>query len=65
MKNIKILLSSLILIGLVACNSRKKADEKEPEVIPPNSVELTADQIKTAGIQLGNTEIRNIGKTIR
>jgi len=65
MKNIKILLSSLILIGLVACNSRKKADEKEPEVIPPNSVELTADQIKTAGIQLGNTEIRNIGKTIK
>ncbi len=65
MKKIRIMLAFLVLISLIACNSKKKVEEtNEHEVIPPNSVELTADQIKTAGIQLGSTEIRDIGKTL-
>ena len=65
MKNLRILLASFILINVIACNSKKNTEEKEAEVIPPNSVELTADQIKTAGIELGNVETLNIGKTLK
>lgn len=64
MENFKIALVSILLLGMISCNSKKKTEEKEPEILPPNSVELNADQIKTAGIQLGKIETRNIGKTI-
>jgi cobalt-zinc-cadmium efflux system membrane fusion protein len=57
---------SLFLLPLLlfSCNSGKSAVEAE-EVLPEDVVELRADQIKLAGVELGSAEMRTIGNSVR
>jgi RND family efflux transporter MFP subunit len=69
MKNI-FFISCLISL-LIACNSKKEeAPKEEPKAIQeekeePNIVELTAAQMKTANIELGTIEMKNLKTSIR
>ena len=59
----------LIMMSLItACGSKKTEQEKAEEVheeIQSNIVSLTAIQIKTAGIELGTIELKNLKNSIR
>ena len=67
MRICKINLIHLIIgiLFLVSCSGKKREQVKEHEVLPPNIVELNADQYRSSGIRLGiieNHMIRNILK---
>jgi RND family efflux transporter MFP subunit len=58
----------LSIISLVACNSKKAepvVQEEHHEETQTNSVTLTDVQMKTAGIELGTIELKNLKKSIR
>ena len=54
--------SFALVIALTACNGSATTGEesKEVEVIPEDIVEMRADQIKMANIQLGKIEARTL-----
>lgn len=55
----KILFGTLLFAQFViGCKNNKKAEEHE--ILPPNTVEMNDDQIKMAGIQLGQVEMRTM-----
>jgi len=62
---------SVIILGLIisteSCNSGDKAGTGsiEPEVLPEDIVELRADQIKLATIELGNVEMRSLSNILK
>jgi RND family efflux transporter MFP subunit len=58
----------LSIISLVACNSKKAetvVQEEHHEETQTNSVSLTDVQMKTAGIELGTIELKNLKTSIR
>jgi len=58
--------SIFLLLALISCNSGKKAEIAVPaEVIPENIVEMRADQIKLANIQIGSLEVRSMSGTLQ
>jgi len=61
------ILIPLIIISLVACNHAKKpiATTEAEEVIPEDIVEMRADQIELADIQLGTIEMRSLSNTLK
>jgi RND family efflux transporter MFP subunit len=63
--NISILI--FIIISLGSCSQGEKAlkEESESEIIPEDIVEMRADQIKMAGIQLGSVEYRNLKSELK
>ena len=68
MKRIKIVLYILIIsvLYMSGCKSTAKPEEKtEHEVLAPNTVELTGEQVKTANIQLGKVEQRSMSSTLK
>ena len=68
--NLKSYIYVLILAAanLTACNRSQPAEaeaEAPEKAESPNSVSLTATQIKTAGIQFGNVEMKNLATAIK
>ena len=68
--NLKSYIYVLILAAanLTACNRSQPAEaeaEAPEKAESPNSVSLTAMQIKTAGIQFGNVEMKNLATAIK
>lgn len=65
------IISPIIILALVlsftSCNEKKKAvvETKAAEVIPEDIVEMREDQIKLAGIQSGNIELRSLSGTLK
>lgn len=57
--------SILLLIALISCNGGKKAEIETEEVIPENIVEMRADQIKLANIEMGSFEFRSMSGTLK
>jgi len=58
----------LIVLALTACTQQDKPKEEEKkEAVPEatNTVSLTANQIKTAGIELGTIEMKNLATAIK
>ena len=59
----------IVLAGtVISCNQQKKPGEEAKEKAAPeavNTVILTANQIKTAGIQLGTIEMKNLATAIK
>lgn len=57
----------VFIVGLVACSKNQSAEKTEPATPEeaPNIVSLTTAQIKTAGIELGKIEQRQISGTIK
>ncbi|MDD4604329.1 MAG: efflux RND transporter periplasmic adaptor subunit [Bacteroidales bacterium] len=57
----------LLIFFLSGCNGGKKADQKskEAETLPPDVVELRADQIKLASIETGVIEIRSLSGSLK
>lgn len=61
-------ITTLLLIALIACNGTpKKVEESKEaeEVIPENIVELRADQVKLANIEMGSIEMRSMSGTLK
>jgi len=60
-------LSLILIITFVSCSGNKKASEetKEVEIIPEDIVEMRADQIKLANIELGKIEMRSLSGTLK
>jgi hypothetical protein len=62
-------LLTLLTIITLACSSNKtepaKAEEEHHEEAPGNFVSLTEEQIKTASIELGKIELKNLKTAIR
>jgi RND family efflux transporter MFP subunit len=58
---------SLSLFTLISCNGGKKTAEevKKAEVIPGDIVEMRADQVKLACIELGKIEMRSLTGTLK
>jgi cobalt-zinc-cadmium efflux system membrane fusion protein len=58
---------SLILFAFSSCSSGKKtnAETKEAEVIPEDIVEMRADQIKLANVEIGAIEMRSLSGTLK
>jgi cobalt-zinc-cadmium efflux system membrane fusion protein len=56
-----------VIISTISCSKGEKqiAANTPAEVIPEDIVEMRADQIKLAKIELGNIEMRLIGKTLK
>ena len=70
MKNNKFISSIIptILFGLmISCSGGKKAgpEVKEAEVLPPDIVELRADQVKLANIETGTIELRSLSGNLK
>jgi membrane fusion protein, heavy metal efflux system len=63
--------TSIIFLGLIiylgSCTNEKKpvVKTKVAEVLPENIVELRADQIKLANIELGTIEMQSLGKVLK
>ena len=58
----------LSIISLTACNSKKAepvVQEEHHEETQTNTVSLTNVQMKTAGIELGTIELKNLKTSIR
>lgn len=62
MKNIFVIL--IIIVSLTSCGSHK-TEETEATVAIETSVSLTDAQFKSAGIQIGNIEMKNISTTLK
>ena len=61
-------ITTLLLIALIACNGAPKKVEvskEAEEVIPENIVEMRADQIKLANIEMGSIEMRSMSGTLK
>jgi cobalt-zinc-cadmium efflux system membrane fusion protein len=60
---------SIILFGLIlllsSCNNGNKQSETAIELLPEDIVELRADQIKLAGVELGAAEMRSLGNIMK
>jgi RND family efflux transporter, MFP subunit len=59
---------SAFIIATTSCNGGKKAEakiEKEEEVLPEDIVELRADQIKLAEIELGKIGMHSLSGTLK
>jgi cobalt-zinc-cadmium efflux system membrane fusion protein len=67
LKYIKIAIFSGLLILTVSCTKGGKqvVDTKIGEVIPADIVEMRADQIKLANIELGSLEMRPLGNVLK
>lgn len=64
--NNKYAIFACTLLAFISCNTRVKDPEvKEPEVLPDNLVELSADQFKVAGIEFGAVEPKNLSNTLK
>jgi cobalt-zinc-cadmium efflux system membrane fusion protein len=65
-QSVLVLLSGLIIL-LGSCGKKEKSASGSPgsEIIPEDIVEMRADQIKLADIQLGTIEMRSLGKMIK
>lgn len=57
--------SIFLLLALISCNGAKKTEITTEEVIPEQIVEMRADQIKLANIELGAFEQRSMSGTIQ
>lgn len=58
----------LILLAVTSCTQQEKPKEEATEASAPeaiNRVSLTANQIKTAGIELGTIEMKNLATAIK
>jgi membrane fusion protein, heavy metal efflux system len=63
---IKQLLTLIILfLAMISCGKGKKTEEAKEETLPDNIVEMRADQIKLAKIELGKVEMRSLAATIK
>ena len=74
MKKLKIYLIALFgMIHFISCNNLNKSENNKEDAPEPNSVEnknengvsLTADQIKTIGIELGEIEQKELTNSIK
>ncbi len=70
MKSYKIIIAPvmLIILGmLLSCGGGKKNNEAEKpaEVLPPDIVELRADQVKLANIETGSIELRSLSGNLK
>jgi membrane fusion protein, heavy metal efflux system len=64
-RNIYIILTGILFL-FNCCGTRPKdAEAKEAEVLPDNIVELNADQFKTAGVEFGVIEPKNLSNTLK
>lgn len=59
-----IIIMGLILL-LVSCNKKNKPAVISAEVLPENIVELRADQIKLARVEMGTVEMRTMGNILK
>ena len=64
MKYAAIILSMAVAVAITACNGGKTA-QTESEEHHSEEIELTAEQIKTVGIELGTVEMKNLGSVVR
>ncbi|MGE5424404.1 MAG: efflux RND transporter periplasmic adaptor subunit [Syntrophothermus sp.] len=68
MKNLKfnryLLLLPLFILILASCGSKKESKENE-EVVPDDIVEMRADQVKLAGIELGQIGMQSLSGTMK
>ncbi|MEI7677578.1 MAG: efflux RND transporter periplasmic adaptor subunit, partial [Bacteroidales bacterium] len=55
----------VITIALLSCKGGQKSTEKEEENLPEDIVELRADQIKLANIELGSFEMRSMSGSLK
>ncbi|MDP2723715.1 MAG: hypothetical protein Q8O72_13245, partial [Bacteroidales bacterium] len=70
MKKYQILLSIMlfgIVIATISCKDQKaaNAENQEEEILPEDIVELRADQIELANIELGHFELKSLGQTLK
>lgn len=67
MKKVKFVIIALIIcISNFCCKSNDETPKiEEHEVLPPNTVEMNAEQIKTADIQLGSAEMKQITSKLK
>jgi membrane fusion protein, heavy metal efflux system len=58
---------SSLIIALISCNGGKKSgnETKETEVLPEDIVEMRADQIKLANIEMGAIETRSLSGSLK
>lgn len=66
MKRLVLIISIIIL--LVACGKKeavKVKEEEHPKETPGNMVSLTAVQFKTAGVEIGTIELKNLKTSIK
>ncbi|MFZ4455805.1 MAG: efflux RND transporter periplasmic adaptor subunit [Bacteroidales bacterium] len=65
-QSIKTISACLVMsIALLSCKGGQKSTEKEEENLPENIVELRADQIKLANIELGSFEMRSMSGSLK
>jgi membrane fusion protein, heavy metal efflux system len=64
---IKFFIFGGLLIALISCNGANKevSEASNTEVLPADIVEMRADQIKLANIELGSVEKRSLGKVLK
>jgi len=60
-----IILGLLIFFGACTHGSKPVSERAKVEALPEDIVELRDDQIKLAGIQLGEVEIRSLGNSLK
>jgi cobalt-zinc-cadmium efflux system membrane fusion protein len=67
LSNIKLVIIVGLLTTIASCTKGGKQDiaPKNTEVLPEDIVEMRADQIKLANIELGNVEIRALGNILK
>jgi cobalt-zinc-cadmium efflux system membrane fusion protein len=64
--NLVLLIVVITVFYIVGCKSNAKTEKiSEHEVLPPNTVEFSVEQYKTAGIQLGKVEQRLISNVLK
>lgn len=61
----KIIYVLLCGVMLTACNSKKEAPDKEEKKSSSNTIILTAEQFKAAGIELGSAEQKNLHGVVK
>jgi membrane fusion protein, heavy metal efflux system len=67
MSYVKLVFILGLMTFITSCSNRTKQvlETKKTEVLPEDIVEMRADQIKLANIQLGSVEIRSLGKILK
>ena len=60
-------ITSALIFLLVSCNgaAKKSQEAKETEVLPPDIVEMRADQVKLANIETGLVEFRSLSGSLK
>ena len=61
----EIFLGFLILFGSCTHGNKPVSESARVEVLPEDIVEMRDDQIKLAGIQLGEVEVRSLGNSLK